>query len=58
MNSEIEAAVGDGNGCDNYYDKQAESDIAYCSSIGADGYTEAGICIAEALEYQLAHLIA
>jgi len=40
MISEIEAAA-----CDNYYDKQTESDIAYCSSAGADGYTDAGVFI-------------
>ena len=45
MNSEIEAAIGQGNGCDNYFDQQTQSDIAYCASGGADGYTEAGVWI-------------
>jgi len=40
MISEIEAAA-----CDNYYDQQTESDIAYCSSAGADGYTDAGVFV-------------
>merc|ERR1712166_1555268 len=45
MNSEIEAAIGDGNGCDNYFDEVTQSDIAYCSSKGADGYTEEGVWV-------------
>jgi len=40
MNSEIEAAQ-----CENYFDEQTKSDVAYCSSQGADGYTDAGIWI-------------
>jgi len=37
MYSEILAA-----GCDTSYDDETKSDIMYCSSAGADGYTEAG----------------
>merc|ERR1711862_751228 len=39
-NSEIEAAQ-----CESYFDEQTKSDVAYCSSQGADGYTDAGIWI-------------
>jgi len=40
MYSEILAA-----GCTNQYDNETKSDIAYCSSASADGYTEAGTWI-------------
>merc|ERR1712084_176558 len=45
MNSEIEAAIGQSNGCENYFDETTQSDIAYCASEGADGYTESGVWI-------------
>jgi len=37
MYTEIQAA-----GCDSTFDEETQSDIAYCSSAGSDGYTEAG----------------
>merc|ERR1712127_209477 len=40
MFSEIRAA-----GCDTTFDSETKSDIAYCSSASADGYTEAGTWI-------------
>lgn len=40
MFSEIRAA-----GCDTSFDAETQSDIAYCSSDSADGYTEAGTWI-------------
>lgn len=40
MNTEIEAAE-----CENYFDNKTQSDIAYCTSSGADQYTAAGIWI-------------
>lgn len=40
MYSEILAA-----GCETQYDDETKSDIAYCSSAGKDGYTEAGTWI-------------
>jgi len=45
MYSEIEAAIGDSNACETTYDKDTESDVAYCASEGADGYTAAGVWI-------------
>jgi len=47
MLSEIEAAIGTGNGgCETYHDEATQSDIAYCASTGADGTTAAGTWIA------------
>ena len=37
MYSEILAA-----GCDTQFDDETQSDMMYCSSVGQDGYTEAG----------------
>lgn len=46
MLSEIEAAIGSGNGgCETYHDTATQSDIAYCTSTGADQYTAAGTWI-------------
>merc|ERR1719506_597910 len=46
MLSEIEAAIGSGNGgCQPYHDAATQSDIAYCTSTGADQYTAAGTWI-------------
>ena len=45
MYSEILAAIGSGNGCETFHDEATVSDIAYCATAGADGYTSAGTWI-------------
>jgi len=45
MYSEIQAALGDGNGCTTFHDADTASDIAYCASEGSDSYTAAGTWI-------------
>lgn len=45
MYSEVQAALGDGNGCTTQYDEATATDIAYCASEGADSYTAAGTWI-------------
>lgn len=45
MYSEVQAALGDSNGCTTFHDAETASDIAYCSSTGSDSYTAAGTWI-------------